>query len=551
MSSLPETPNRVALYLRVSSEEQRDRETIELQREFLANYCELYGFEAAETYADDGVSGTIPLHERVEGKRLLDDAKAGRFDTVLVYKLDRLGRSLLVIVDAHDRLEAAGVSLRSATEPIDTSNPSGRLIFQMLASFAEYERETIAERTQAGLHRALRNGRHMGPPPFGYRADEDGRLEVVAEEAEVVREVISNIAGGSTLYAETRRLNDLGVRPPSWKYSATRKRSPAKKWRAPTIRAMVRQGAYSGVRKVKLATGEVVEQIVPAIVESEVQERALAQLEENRRNSGGRPRRRYPLSGLITCAQCGSSCVGRNITSGGKKYPYYRCNDDDTQRLHRAPRGHAPYVRAEWLEETVWADVRRFLENPGEVLERVRAQSEVDSLAEELASRHADLSKRLAEKHSEKDRYVHLYAQGHISESELETYLADLKNQTDNLRLLLEAIETDLGAKREEVELAASTEAWLLSLQERVHEVEGDSEEAYLKRRQLVRLLVAGITAGRDEDGRPDVRITYRFGPPEGDLASPGEEAVFVNGVQNSLAAMAGKASEGGRACTS
>jgi site-specific DNA recombinase len=111
----------VALYMRVSSEEQRDRETIELQREFLKNYCQLYGFEIAEIYADDGVSGTIPLHERVEGKRLLEDAKAGKFDTVLVYKLDRLGRSLLVTVDAHDRLQAAGVALRSATEPIDTS----------------------------------------------------------------------------------------------------------------------------------------------------------------------------------------------------------------------------------------------------------------------------------------------------------------------------------------------------------------------------------------------------------------------------------------------
>jgi site-specific DNA recombinase len=103
-----EATEKVALYMRVSSEEQRHRETIELQREFLKDYCQLYGFEIAEIYADDGVSGTIPMHGRVEGKRLLDDAKAGRFDAVLVYKLDRLGRSLLVIVDAHDRLDAAG-----------------------------------------------------------------------------------------------------------------------------------------------------------------------------------------------------------------------------------------------------------------------------------------------------------------------------------------------------------------------------------------------------------------------------------------------------------
>jgi site-specific DNA recombinase len=138
---------RIALYLRVSSEEQRNRETIEIQREFLEQYCGLYELEVAGIYKDDGISGTIPLHERPEGRRLIEDAKTGKFQMVLVYRLDRLGRSLLVIVDAHDRLQDAGVSLRSATEPIDTSTPSGRLIFQMLASFAEYERETIRERT--------------------------------------------------------------------------------------------------------------------------------------------------------------------------------------------------------------------------------------------------------------------------------------------------------------------------------------------------------------------------------------------------------------------
>src|ERR687895_658257 len=261
------SPERVALCLRVSSEEQRDRETIEIQREFLQEYCRLYALEVAQIYADDGVSGTIPLHERPEGGRLLEDAKEGKFSTLLVYRLDRLGRSLLVTVDAHDRLQASGVALKSATEPIDTSNPSGRLIFQMLASFAEYERGTIWERTQAGLHRAHRNGRHMGPAPFGYRTSKDGRLEVVEEEAEVVRQIFANIADGSTLYAEAKRLNTMGIQPPSWKYASTK--TPATKWREPTLRLIARQTAYSGVHEVKLSTGEVVEQKGPQIVAPE------------------------------------------------------------------------------------------------------------------------------------------------------------------------------------------------------------------------------------------------------------------------------------------
>jgi site-specific DNA recombinase len=101
-------------------------------------------------------------------------------------------------VDAHDRFHEVGVALRSGTEPIDTSNPSGRLIFQMLASFAEYERETIRERTQAGQRRASKNGRHMVSIPYGYDIAQHNSLVVVEEEARVVRQIITKITAGAT-----------------------------------------------------------------------------------------------------------------------------------------------------------------------------------------------------------------------------------------------------------------------------------------------------------------------------------------------------------------
>jgi DNA-binding transcriptional MerR regulator len=177
----------------------------------------------------------------------------------------------------------------------------------------------------------------------------------------------------------------------------------------------------------------------------------------------------------------------------------------------------------------VWADVRQFLENPGEVLARVREQMESDNEAAELQERHADLATRLAAKHKERDRWLHLYTQGHISEGELKLHLADVGTQLDNLKLLLSSVESDLATKHEVAEVAESTEAWLLTLRERLSEVEEDTEEAFEKRRQLVRLLVAGITAGKNEDGRPDVRITYRFGPPE--PTPVGDK--FVHGVHS------------------
>jgi predicted nucleotidyltransferase len=132
-------------------------------------------------------------------------------------------------------------------------------------------------------------------------------------------------------------------------------------------------------------------------------------------------------------------------------------------------------VNADCLEALVWADVRRFLKDPGEVLERVREQMVSDHATEGLETRRDELAKRLAAKQAEKDRYVRLYAQGQVTEGELDVYLTDLKGQTDNLRLLLGSVEAELSQQQKQAELADSTEAWLYTLRERVAEVEEDT----------------------------------------------------------------------------
>jgi hypothetical protein len=132
----------------------------------------------------------------------------------------------------------------------------------------------------------------------------------------------------------------------------------------------------------------------------------------------------------------------------GKKYFYYTCRAGRTNNFGKGRPQRVSYVTASWLEETVWADVRRFLEDPGEVLESARERLGADDATDDLETRREELGRRLAAKQAEKDRYVHLYAQGHISESELEMHLLDLKNQTENLRLLLGSVEAELSQKR-------------------------------------------------------------------------------------------------------
>jgi site-specific DNA recombinase len=248
----------------------------------------------------------------------------------------------------------------------------------------------------------------------------------------------------------------------------------------------------------------------------------MAVLKENKSYPNRKNDRRYLLRGLVRCATCGGACTGHQSSRRGKKYHYYACNAAKTYNFGAASPHKGTFVSAEWLEELVWSDVRRFVEDPGEVLERLREQHDAADDAEEFEARRKELARRLAAKQAEKDRYVRAYAQGHISEEELDAYLAELKEQIDNLRVLVTSVEAELSERQERKSLTDTTQAWLLSLRRSLDEVEEDSPEAFEKRKQLVGLLVESISLGRSQEGgRAEVQVTYRFGPPPASDAEP------------------------------
>ena len=196
------------------------------------------------------------------------------------------------------------------------------------------------------------------------------------------------------------------------------------------------------------------------------------------------------------------------------RYNYYSCRRKRVTHDNRVRGLTCPKVKAGWLEELVWADVRSFLEEPGEVLQRIREQLAGGGRKRGLDERDAALSRRLAAKQAEKGRYVKLYAQGLVDDAEIELDLSNLKNQVENLKMLIASAEADLAAKDKEALVARSTEARLLTLHESLTEVEQDTEEAFEARRELAKLLVERISVGRAQDYRPRVGITYRIGPP-------------------------------------
>ena len=119
-----------------------------------------------------------------------------------------------------------------------------------------------------------------------------------------------------------------------------------------------------------------------------------------------------------------------------------------------------------------------------------------------------------------------------MDEEELEVYMSDLRNQVENLKLLIVSVEADLAQKHEDKMVAESTEVWLMALGKKLAEVEQDTEEAFENRRELVKLLVEKIVVGRSEAGRAKVDITYRFGPSEDQAETPRDGSVV--GVHNS-----------------
>ena len=159
---------RVATYERVSSEDQRERETIRTQTDEIARHLERQpGVELVSRYVDDGVSGTIPLAERPDGRRLLADAAAGRFEEIWVYKVDRLGRDAVDLLIVRRRLDALGIALVSVVE-----GQPDLLGYDVQAVVADHYRREFARRSADGMNRAAREGRYTGGiVPFGYRVE--------------------------------------------------------------------------------------------------------------------------------------------------------------------------------------------------------------------------------------------------------------------------------------------------------------------------------------------------------------------------------------------
>jgi DNA invertase Pin-like site-specific DNA recombinase len=164
-------PNKAAIYVRVST----DRQTLENQRLALQRVAEGRGWEVVAVYTDAGISGAKGRPERSGLDDMLKAASKHGFDVVMAWSIDRLGRSLIDLLGTIQHLEACGVDLYFDQQSIDTTTPTGRLMFQICGAFAEFERSMIRQRIHAGLSRARAQGKRLGRPKVPSAVERQAR----------------------------------------------------------------------------------------------------------------------------------------------------------------------------------------------------------------------------------------------------------------------------------------------------------------------------------------------------------------------------------------
>jgi site-specific DNA recombinase len=347
---------RCAVYTRKSTEEGLDKEfnSLDAQRESAVAYIVSQKHEGwtcvPQRYDDGGFTGGNM--ERPALQRLLVDIAAGKIDCVTVYKVDRLSRSLLDFARMMEVFQRHNVAFVSVTQHFNTATSMGRLILNVLLSFAQFEREIISERTRDKIAAARRKGKWSGGQPIlGYDVDPRAFKLVVNEpEAKRVRAIFTLYLQHGTLAETVEKLVKLGWTNKRWTTRKGRVRGGTPFTKG-SLHKLLTNVAYVGkVRyKTEVHSGE-----QASIVDEALWQRVQTALRENRQ-AAVVPKHgssAATLKGLLHCAVCGSRMVHTHALKNGSRYRYYRCGSGN---------GHAEqrrYVAAQPLERYVVEQIR-------------------------------------------------------------------------------------------------------------------------------------------------------------------------------------------------
>ena len=381
--TVPLRITRCAIYCRKSTDENLDSgfNSLDAQREAAEAYIlsqKAEGWMALETRYDDPAYSAATT-DRPALQRLLADIEAGKVDAVIVYKLDRLSRSLRDFGKLMEIFEQHGVAFVSITQKFDTSSSMGQLILNVLVSFAEFERSIGRERILDKIAGAKKRGKHTGGTPIlGYTVV-DKRLVVVPEEAALVRRIFERYVVLRSPAKLADELNAAGYLTKSWP-TVTGKTFGGRAWTKADIYKVLSNPKYQGKveHKGTLYVGE-----HEALVSQDLWDQAHAILAAQlRARSATRHETPALLRGLIKCGACNCSMGPTFTKRHGRTYPYYLCTSAGKKGYSTCP---VKSVAAGAIESAVISQLRVVLKSPEVVARtfreaRLRETEEIDRL---------------------------------------------------------------------------------------------------------------------------------------------------------------------------
>jgi site-specific DNA recombinase len=507
---------RAVLYVRVSSEEQVEGYSIDGQKAHLVGFAQGLGYVVTDAYVDAGISGK-DIDHRPALLRLLADARAGKFDVVLVWKTNRLSRrlkDLLVILEA---LDDAGVAFRSATEPQnETATPAGKLMMQMLGAIGEFERNTIIDNVKMGMRQRSRQGHWSGSEPLGYRwADgPDGRgrvLEVVPEKAAVVRTIFKLYAGGKGLKAVANALNHAGHR--TKRGCCFSSLSVSHIIHNPSYLGLVREAGAGESRRRRPTDVPDVDALIAGRHEPLIDRRTWDRVHVLYDSRKGKADvvwdRRFPLTGLMRCPECGAGMTMARTTNrlrDGRKrvLHYYACGRWKSQGTAAC---HSNMVRADVAEEVVTGRLRAVATDPGLLEATVtHANAHRRDVAVPLRARLEEVRRQVAEMRAARDRYLRDYERGRMASAAMEARVTELDLEIAMREADAHGLEAALARENEEQVDARTVGRALGLLLWRIET--GDDEQ----QKALLHLVIEEIAVSENAEGRRQVgAIHLRF----------------------------------------
>jgi site-specific DNA recombinase len=521
-----------AIYARVSSEQQRETNTIASQTASLVEFAQNHDLEVPKewVFEDEGYSGATL--ERPGLERVRDLAAEGQIQAVLVYAPDRLSRKYAYQILLIEELARNGVETLFVKAP-QGSSAEDQLLVQFQGMIAEYERAQILERSRRGKRHRAQSGEVsvMSGAPYGYRyvrkTDEaPAAYAVLDAEARVVQRIYAMYTvDGLSIGEITRRINAEGI--PTRKASA--------RWERSTVWAVLRNSAYRGVacfgktrassrtRVIRpqrrrgvitpaMTAGherpreEWIEIPVPALVSEDSFARAQELLQENKIRSRRRTIEPSIVQGLVSCQKCGYAFARTSTRTSARKIHYYKCIGSDGWRKLGGPVcNNGRLVRQDLLDQIVWDEVIRLLEDPTLIQQELDRRLEAARSSNPTKKREQTLQRELAHVGKGIERLLSAYQEALMSIEQLRERMPTLRQREQTLRAELQAITDQANDRAAFLRLAETLTAFLARLHEAADTL------SINERQRIVRLVVKDVLIGEDT-----ITIRHSIPAPQG-----------------------------------